>query len=63
MYVLYKNGNDYVFTTRENYDARICNAHKLTLFKRSNGFNSLLDVQDFIREHSKIDLSEVEVIE
>ena len=63
MNVLYKNKDDYVLTTRENYDARIRDVHRLTLFKCSHGFNSLLDVQNFIREYFKIDLSDVEVIE
>lgn len=62
MYVLYKNFDDYILTTRENYDARIRDANKLTVFKRSHGFNKLLDVQNFIREYLKIDLSDVEVI-
>ena len=63
MYVLYKNFDDYVLTTRENYDARIRDANKLTVFKRSHGFNTLSDVQNFIQEYFKMDLSDVEVIE
>ena len=63
MYVLYKNNEDYVLTTRENYEARIRDVHKLTLFRRSNGFNTLSDVQNYIKKYLKIDLSDVEVIE
>lgn len=63
MYVLYKNHDDYVLTTKENYDARICDANRLTLFRRSNGFNTLSDVQNYIKEYFKIDLSDIEVIE
>ena len=62
MYVLYKNNEDYVLTTRENYEAYICDIYKLTFFRRSNGFNTLSDVQNYIKEYLKIDLSEVEVI-
>ena len=62
MYVLYKNNDDYILTTRENYDAPIRDVHKLTLFKRSRGFNTLSDVQNYIKEYFKIDLSDVEVI-
>ena len=63
MYVLYKNFDDYVLTTKENYESRIRDANKLTVFKRSHGFKTLSDVQDFIREYFKMDLSDVEVIE
>lgn len=62
MYVLYKNFDDYVLTTRENYDARIRDVHRLTLFRHSHGFNRLSDVQNYIKEYFKIDLSDVEVI-
>ena len=62
MYVLYKNNDDYVLTTRENYDARIRDANKLTVFKRSHGFNTILDVENFIRLYFKIDPSDIEVI-
>ena len=62
MYVLYKNGNDYVLTTRENYEAYICDVYELTVFKRSHGFKTLSDVQNYIKEYLKIDLSDVEVI-
>ena len=63
MYVLYKNNDDYILTTRENYDARIHGIHRLTLFRRSHGFNTLSDVQNCIKEYLKIDLSDIEVIE
>lgn len=63
MYVLYKNFGDYVLTTRENYDAYIRDANKFIVFKRSHGFNNLLDVENFIRLYLKIDLSDIEVIE
>lgn len=63
MYVLYKNHDDYVLTTRENYYARIRDVHRLTLFRRSHGFNTLSDVENFIKEYLKIDLSDIEVIE
>ena len=62
MYVLYKNLDDYVLTTRENYEARIRDARKLTVFRRSRGFNTLSDVQNYIKEYFKMDLSDVEVI-
>ena len=62
MYVLYKSNDDYILTTRENYDARIRDANKLTVFKRSHGFKTLSDVQNYIKEYLKIDLSDVEVI-
>ena len=62
MHVLYKNNDDYVLTTRENYDARIRDGRKMTLFKRSHGFNTLSDVQNYIKEYFKIDLSDVAVI-
>lgn len=62
MYVLYKNNDDYVLTTRENYNAYICDANKLTVFKRSHGFNTLSDVQNYIKEYFKIDPSDIEVI-
>ena len=62
MYVLYKSNEDYVLTTRENYDARIRDVHRLTLFKRSHGFKTLSAVQNYIKEYFKIDLSDVEVI-
>lgn len=63
MYVLYKNNDDYILTTRENYDAYICDVYELTVFKHSHGFNTLSDVQDFIKEYFKIDPSDIEVIE
>ena len=62
MYVLYKNFDDYVLTTRENYDARIRDANKLTVFKRSHGFKTLSAIQNYIKEYFKMDLSDVEVI-
>ena len=62
MYVLYKNLDDYVLTTRENYESRICDVRKLTVFRRSRGFNSFSDVQNYIKEYFKMDLSDVEVI-
>lgn len=62
MYVLYKNFDDYVLTTRENYDARIRDANKLTVFRHSHGFNTLSDVQNYIKEYFKMDLSDVEMI-
>lgn len=62
MYVLYKNFDDYVLTTRENYDAYICNANKFTVFKRSHGFKTLSDVQNYVKEYFKMDISDVEVI-
>lgn len=63
MYVLYKNNDDYVLTTRENYESRIRDANKFTVFKRSHGFNKLSDVQNYIKKYFKMDLSDVEVIE
>ena len=62
MYVLYKNFDDYVLTTRENYDARIRDANKLIVFKRSHGFKTLSAIQNYIKEYFKMDLSDVEVI-
>lgn len=62
MYVLYKNSDDYILTTRENYDAYIRDANKLTVFKRSHGFKTLSAVQKYIKKYFKIDLSDVEVI-
>ena len=62
MYVLYKNYDDYILTTRENYDAYIRDVHRLTLFRHSHGFKTLSDVQNYIKKYFKIDLSGVEVI-
>ena len=62
MYVLYKSNDDYILTTRENYDAYLRDANKFTVFKRSHGFNTLLDVENFIRLYLKIDPLDIEVI-
>jgi len=47
-FVIFKQGDDYKFTTEENYASRISNARRIATFKPDNGFKDAKIVLDYI---------------
>ena len=47
-FVIFKQGDDYKFTTEENYSSRISNARRIATFKPENGFKDAKTVLDYI---------------
>ena len=47
-FVIFKQGDDYKFTTEENYSSRISNARRIATYKPENGFKDAKTVLDYI---------------
>ena len=63
-YVMWKTlAEDFVMTTRENYNARISDANKVCVFKKSEGFLSFEDALDCARQWCHVTADDVEIIQ
>lgn len=52
-YVIYDSFNGFAMTNENNFNAYIMNANEITEFKKSNGFETLDDVVNYIKKYCK----------
>ena len=51
-YVIYKEGPNFMFTNRANYESRIPSANQISTFYRRDGFETPEDVVDYMLKYS-----------
>ena len=57
-FILYGTRRAYYLTTRDNYNARIQDARKITDF---SGFNSVPEILNYIAMYSRVPLSDISI--
>lgn len=62
-YILHKNiFNDFIFTDKENYNARIQNAELIHTFQKCEGFETEEDVIEYVIKYFKIKRENIEIV-